>query len=947
MSILRSKHSGWTHESTRTPFFGGGGGGGPTQTTSTSQTSNIPDYAQPYVENMLESTQRQIYTTDPVTGERTGFKPYVPYSRNASDYVAPFQPLQVQAQQGIANLQVPGEYKQAIGLTGLGTMGSMGLAGQGVSAAQQGFGAGQQYANQMQDPASMASYMNPYQQNVTDVAKAAAVREAQIAQSAGNLGAARQGTYGGARQTLANTERERNLLSNLSNIQAQGSNQAYQQAVANQQFGANLGLQGLQAGYGGLGLGLQGYGQTMQGAGQIGQLGGAELKAQQDLYGLKNQYGGQQQAQEQQKISQAIQDFANQQQYPLMQLGTMSNMLRGLPMQSANTNQYVAAPNALTQGIGLAGAGASIYNALKKEGGVIKEMRSGGITSIPRYDVGGSVRAKLEMMPLKELQEYKSGSPAIQEMVEEVLRDKTGKAGGGIIAFQNRGEVEDPEMVRQAYIDAAALQAANNPPVEAKKIFPTGVGPVNVGPTNIPSLDTVIANRQLGLPKDFPSELSYEADRARSDFQQKVVEQGGQLKPTTKFTGTSTVPMTDEQRMTRFRAALDQNTTAPKTDVAKQNDKPSAPAAAPAAAPVVAAPPVVANAPPKGIAPAPGVAPAPVATPAGILQADPRMLPAMPVEKTQEELEKGAEARVKAANIDQNSAEARKSLTAERANAVDEARRISALRMAEFFGAWGSTPGNTITAGLNTLKNKIPDFITDQKEATKMRKAIDKDIADLDKLDREEKKGIRKDYFAEQQKIADRAEKSWGTKYNGAVQLAVSANQLKGSLASANRATDLDRDAEAYFNDLVKNNNMDPKNPATMRIARQKAREGANPYAQERLDVQKEAVIANKEKGSKDLSALNMQLTQYMFGELTDAEKVEKARIEQAIITEKQKIRDDVYKKPTTTAPVAAPAPAPVTAAPIKNNDGTITIPSGDRKGTYQPQPDGTFKKIG
>ena len=47
------------------------------------------------------------------------------------------------------------------------------------------------------------------------------------------------------------------------------------------------------------------------------------------------------------------------------------------------------------------------------------------------------------------------------------------------------------------------------------------------------------------------------------------------------------------------------------------------------------------------------------------------------------------------------------------------------------------------------------------------------------------------------------------------------------------------------------------------------------------------------------------------------------------------------------SAPVAAPAPAPVTAAPIKNNDGTITIPSGDRKGTYQPQPDGTFKKIG
>lgn len=905
--------------------FGGGGGGGPTQTTSTSQTSNIPDYAQPYVENMLESTQRQIYTTDPVTGERTGFTPYVPYSKNASDYVAPFQPMQVAAQQGIKNLEVPGAI-------GAGAMGS--------------FFAGQNYANQMQDPASMASYMNPYQQNVTDVAKAAAVREAQIAQSAGNLGAARQGTYGGARQTLANTERERNLLSNLSNIQAQGSNQAYQQAISNQQFGA--------------GLGMQGYGQAAQLAGQ-------GLKAQQDLYGLQNQYGGQQQAQEQQKISQAIQDFANQQQYPLMQLGTMSNMLRGLPMQSANTNQYVAAPNALTQGIGLAGAGASIYNALKKEGGVIKEMRSGGITSIPRYDVGGSIRAKLEMMSPKELQEYKSGSPAIQEMVEEILRDKTGKAGGGIIAFQNRGEVEDPEMVRQAYIDAAALQAANNPPVEAKKIFPTGIGPVNVGPTNIPSLDTVIANRQLGLPKDFPSELSYEADRARSDFQQKVVEQGGQLKPTTKFTGTSTVPMTDEQRMTRFRAALEPASDMRTkdqiiTDANKQNagvqadpnlskeDKARLQKRHDEGVAIVKANPNIGVKPPAVApvpAPAPVVAPAPVATPAGILQANLRVPPTRPIEETQAELDKGADERVKASNIDQNSAEARKGLMAERANAKDEARRVTALRMAEFFGAWGSTPGNTIVAGLNTLKNKVPDFVTDIKDATKIRKDIDKDIAALDKLDREEKRGIRKDYFKERSDLAARGMQAYGYELSAYSSLTNAEIQARATMASANRATDLDRDAIAYFNDLVANNNMDPKNPATMRIARQKAREGANPYAQERLDVQKEAVIANKEKGSKDLSALNMQLTQYMFGELTDAEKVEKARIEQAIITEKQRIRDDVYKKPTTAAPVAAPAPAPVTAAPIKNNDGTITIPSGDRKGTYQPQPDGTFKKIG
>ena len=76
MSFLRSKHSGWTHEGKRTPYFGGGGGGGPssTQTTGSTYNTNIPEYAQPYVENMLNAAQAQIYNPS-----GTGFNPYVPY----------------------------------------------------------------------------------------------------------------------------------------------------------------------------------------------------------------------------------------------------------------------------------------------------------------------------------------------------------------------------------------------------------------------------------------------------------------------------------------------------------------------------------------------------------------------------------------------------------------------------------------------------------------------------------------------------------------------------------------------------------------------------------------------------------------------------------------------------------------------------------------------------
>ena len=487
---------------------GGGGGGTPPPQQSTAYQTNIPEYAKPYVTNMLEATQKQLFEGAP-TAEGgfniTGFKPYRPYSTDVSNYFAPFSPMQRQAQQATAALQTPGEYQQAIGLTGLGAMGSMGLAGQGASAAQQGFGAGQQYANQMQDPASMASYMSPYQQSVTDVAKAAAVREAQMAQNAQNLGASRQGTYGGARQALMQGERERNLLSNLSNIQAQGSQSAYDRAVQNQQFGANLGLQGLQAGYGGLGLGLQGLGQTMQGAGQLGQLGGAQLQAQQGIIGLQNQMGGQQQAMEQAKINQATQDYATQQQYPLLQLGMMSNMLRGLPMQATTTQTYQAAPAPITQGLGLlAGAAGAKQAGLFAEGGTIKELASGGVAGYanrgvvqanPDSGVVRGIRQKLMMMNADELNRVAQTSPseeiramAIQILQEQKLREQaetqaqqsiaqdqrglptpvTERAGlpaapagamdtlnaasGGIVAFANEGEVDlDPE-------EAARLQ---------------------------------------------------------------------------------------------------------------------------------------------------------------------------------------------------------------------------------------------------------------------------------------------------------------------------------------------------------------------------------------------------------------------------------------------------------------------------------------------------------
>lgn len=80
--------------------------------------------------------------------------------------------------------------------------------------------------------AQAQEYMSPYMQSVVDVQKREAIRDAQKAQVAQNLLAAKQGTYGGARQLLAGTERERALGQQLGDIQARGSQAAFENAQA-------------------------------------------------------------------------------------------------------------------------------------------------------------------------------------------------------------------------------------------------------------------------------------------------------------------------------------------------------------------------------------------------------------------------------------------------------------------------------------------------------------------------------------------------------------------------------------------------------------------------------------------------------------------------------------------------------------------------------------------
>ena len=346
-------------------FYVGGSAPGPT--TSTVNQTNIPEYAQPYVESMLGAAQQQVYTMNGDTV--TGFKPYTPYSTNMQDYQAEFSPLQQQAFQGASNLQTPGQFGAGSQLAGASGLGSLGMAGQLSNT-------GNQYNQMATNPYATQAFMNPYLQQSLVPQLDEMRRQYGINQTNQMSNATKQGAFGGSREALMAAENQRNMNTAMNQTIGTGYNNAFNQAQQAQQFGANLGLQGNQAA-------LQGFGQAGQAAGTLGQLGSQQLAAQQGILGTQSQMGGQQQAQQQNMINQAIQNYATEQQYPMMQLGNISSLLHGLPLQSTTTQTYQAQPGIASQ-IGALGTGAIGLSKLAgaKAGGSTKAISKRGGTGI-------------------------------------------------------------------------------------------------------------------------------------------------------------------------------------------------------------------------------------------------------------------------------------------------------------------------------------------------------------------------------------------------------------------------------------------------------------------------------------------------------------------------------------------------------------------------------------
>jgi len=348
-------------------------GTGAKQAQPTNQTitqTNLPAYAQPYFTDLLKR------------GQAASYQDYVPYQ---GQRVAGFSPDQQQAMQGVMGLQAPGQFNLASNLAGAAGVGALSAGmytpGQFNTPLTN---AGTASTGSFTDPGIVNQFMSPYMQNVVDVQKDEAIRDAQKAQLTQNLGSARTGSYGGARQLLATTERERNLGQQLGSIQATGSQSAYDAAhrayeaeqgrgLQTQQLNMQTGLQSQMANqqslmeaqrmaeqsrqFGGS-LGLQGLSQAMQGAQTLGDLGTAQQQS--DLQRLQAQLGigAQQQTLDQQRMDTAYGDFLRQRDYPMEMLGYYSNLLQGLPMQMGSTQTSYAQPPSLAAQVAGTGLGA-------------------------------------------------------------------------------------------------------------------------------------------------------------------------------------------------------------------------------------------------------------------------------------------------------------------------------------------------------------------------------------------------------------------------------------------------------------------------------------------------------------------------------------------------------------------------------------------------------------
>jgi len=345
------------------PEGGGGGKGGGGSTTTVQQ--SVPKELIPYVKESID-LGRQLRET-----------PYVPYQ---GQRIAGFTPEQKAVQQQVFGLQQPGQFDTAMA-------GAQGTGALGYGTAQTGLNRALGYNPGTFSSRDAAYYADPYQQNVTDIALREAQRSGAQAARDANLASVGRGTYGGARNALMQAELQRNLGTQLSDIQAKGSEAGF--LNAQQQYERDRAAAAQAAGLGAQ-VGTSGLGTSLQSALGLGQLAGQSQEANLNRLNAQNVAAQQIQAQNQKIRDQQYQDFLNQRDYGKQQLAFYSDLVRGnAPLYGTVQSTRTPSPSLASQVAGL-GAGAFGIGKLTgafAEGGQVRNNYSNGLAGLSLYNL--------------------------------------------------------------------------------------------------------------------------------------------------------------------------------------------------------------------------------------------------------------------------------------------------------------------------------------------------------------------------------------------------------------------------------------------------------------------------------------------------------------------------------------------------------------------------------
>jgi len=242
--------------------YKGGGSSTPAPQEVTTQTSNLPEYVEPYYKRLLQR------------GEAESLQGYTPYGGQRLEYFAPDELTSQAMVRGFAQSGTPQQFTDASQRYGSQTALDSGYqagttqSGYDAAAMGQGYRAGQAgptYQADGYDPSYQAGrfdsgyqagdrasqyqagqvggqynpmnyeqnidrFMSPYQQNVIDIEKREARRASDIAAKQGSDAATQAGGLGGYREAIMQAERERNLGQQLGDIQSRGSQKAFESA---------------------------------------------------------------------------------------------------------------------------------------------------------------------------------------------------------------------------------------------------------------------------------------------------------------------------------------------------------------------------------------------------------------------------------------------------------------------------------------------------------------------------------------------------------------------------------------------------------------------------------------------------------------------------------------------------------------------------------------------